>query len=60
MSNVFNQPGGEEDVPQSEREVIECLVDRFPVTIFQFLNKKLNDEGFCLAISSLGENEGDN
>lgn len=56
MSNIFNKPESEE-VPRYERETIQYLVRRYPVTTFQFLNKQLNEEGFCLAISSLGEHD---
>ena len=47
---------GKSEVPDdNERAHIKELVDKFPVAMFQEINKKLNAKGLCLSIASKEE-----
>jgi hypothetical protein len=38
---------------EATKEKIAELVKNYPVTVFQILNKQLNEQGLCLSIATL-------
>lgn len=57
MSQTFNSPifGETRHGSDDERTRIAKAVAETPVTVFQELNKKLNERGFCISIISKEE-----
>jgi hypothetical protein len=43
------------DPDQDEKSQIEMLVETCPIAVFQFLNKHLNDRGYCIYITVIDE-----
>ena len=42
-----------EEPTEDEQSTIEELVQRFPVDVFQALNKRLNQDGSCIMIDCI-------
>lgn len=53
MTETFNNPifGETRHGSEDERAQIAKIVAEIPVTVFQELNKKLNERGFCISIA---------
>lgn len=57
MSETFKSPifGETRHGSDDERAQIAQIVAETPVTVFQELNKKMNERGFCISIMSKDE-----
>lgn len=57
MSKAIDNPifGKTTPLEEDEKTELKIMIENSPISVFQELNKKLNQNGFCLAIDTISE-----